>query len=84
MRLEDLLGRTPVQLDTEGLTALFGGQTVLVTGAGGSIGAELCRQVARLGAARLVCVDVSEFATYRLEQELRRFIEDELKRLSFL
>jgi FlaA1/EpsC-like NDP-sugar epimerase len=45
---------------------------VLVTGAGGSIGAELCRQVARLGAARLVCVDVSEFATYRLEQELRR------------
>lgn len=72
VRLEDLLGRTPVQLDTEGLTALFGGQTVLVTGAGGSIGAELCRQVARLGAARLVCVDVSEFATYRLEQELRR------------
>ena len=72
VRLEDLLGRTPVQLDAQGLAALFSGQTVLVTGAGGSIGAELCRQVARLGASRLVCVDVSELATYQLEQALRR------------
>ena len=72
VRLEDLLGRTPVQLDTAGLAGLISGATVLVTGAGGSIGAELCRQVARLGAARLVCVDVSEYATYRLEQELRQ------------
>lgn len=51
---------------------MFTGQTVLVTGAGGSIGAELCRQVARLGVARLVCVDVSEYATYTLEQEPAR------------
>jgi len=72
VRLEDLLGRTPVQLDEQGLAGLFSGQTVLVTGAGGSIGAELCRQVARFGAARLVCVDVSEYASYRLEQELQR------------
>ena len=72
LQLEDLLGRTPVQLDAAGLAALFSGQTVLVTGAGGSIGAELCRQVARLGVARLVCVDVSEYATYRLEQQLRQ------------
>ena len=72
LRLEDLLGRTPVQLDAAGLAALFSGRTVLVTGAGGSIGAELCRQVARLGVARLVCVDVSEYATYQLEQELRQ------------
>ncbi len=72
VRLEDLLGRTPVQLDAPGLTGLFSGQTVLVTGAGGSIGSELCRQVARLGAARLVCVDVSELAIYQLEQALRR------------
>ena len=72
VRLEDLLGRTPVQLDAAGLAGLISGATVLVTGAGGSIGAELCRQVARLGAARLVCVDVSEYATYRLEQELRQ------------
>ena len=72
VRLEDLLGRTPVQLDAAGLAGLFSGATVLVTGAGGSIGSELCRQVARLGVARLVCVDVSEYATYRLERELRQ------------
>jgi len=71
IELEDLLGRTPVQLDVAGLAELFSGQTVLVTGAGGSIGSELCRQVARLGVMRLVCVDVSEFAAYQLEQELR-------------
>ena len=69
--LEDLLGRTPVQLDVAGLAEMISGQTVLVTGAGGSIGSELCRQIARLGAARLVCVDVSEYAIYALEQELR-------------
>lgn len=71
IELEDLLGRTPVQLDVAGLSDLFSGQTVLVTGAGGSIGSELCRQIARLGVGRLVCVDVSEFAAYQLEQELR-------------
>ncbi len=71
IELEDLLGRAPVQLDVAGLSAMVSGQTVLVTGAGGSIGSELCRQIARLGAARLVCVDVSEYAIYQLEQELR-------------
>ena len=72
VRVEDLLGRAPVQLDERGLSDLLRGQAVLVTGAGGSIGSELCRQVARFGLARLVCVDVSEYATYVLEQELRR------------
>jgi FlaA1/EpsC-like NDP-sugar epimerase len=71
IELEDLLGRTPVQLDEAGLADLLSGQTVMVTGAGGSIGSELCRQVARFGAARLVCVDISEYAIYQLEQELR-------------
>jgi FlaA1/EpsC-like NDP-sugar epimerase len=71
IELEDLLGRTPVQLDEAGLAELLSGQTVLVTGAGGSIGSELCRQVARFGVGHLVCVDVSEFAIYQLEQELR-------------
>ncbi|MCJ0764268.1 polysaccharide biosynthesis protein [Variovorax terrae] len=71
VELEDLLGRLPVQLDVAGLADLFSGQTVLVTGAGGSIGSELCRQIARFGVGRLVCVDVSEFAIYQLEQELR-------------
>jgi FlaA1/EpsC-like NDP-sugar epimerase len=71
IELEDLLGRDSVQLDVAGLADLFSGQTVLVTGAGGSIGSELCRQIARFGVARLVCVDVSEIAVYQLEQELR-------------
>jgi FlaA1/EpsC-like NDP-sugar epimerase len=69
--IEDLLGRGAVELDLRGLSELFAGKTVLVSGAGGSIGSELCRQTARFGAARLVCIDVSEIAVYRLEQELR-------------
>lgn len=72
IELEDLLGRAPVALDVAGLAELFSGQTVLVTGAGGSIGSELCRQIARFGAGRLVCVDVSEYGIYQLEQELQR------------
>ncbi len=71
IELDDLLGRAPVALDEKGLSQLIAGQTVLVTGAGGSIGSELCRQIARFGVARLVCVDVSEYALYQLEQELR-------------
>ncbi|MBI5279353.1 MAG: polysaccharide biosynthesis protein [Burkholderiales bacterium] len=71
IELEDLLGRPPVQLDVAGLSQLFSGQTVLVTGAGGSIGSELCRQIARFGVGKLVCLDVSEYAIYQLEQELR-------------
>jgi FlaA1/EpsC-like NDP-sugar epimerase len=71
LRLEDLLSRPPVELDSSGLAELFSGHSVLVTGAGGSIGAELCRQAARLGAAELVCIDISEIAIYQLEQELR-------------
>jgi FlaA1/EpsC-like NDP-sugar epimerase len=72
IELEDLLGRDPVALDVAGLAELFSGQVVLVTGAGGSIGSELCRQIARFGVGRLVCVDVSEFNIYQLEQELRQ------------
>ena len=71
VELDDLLGREPVQLDVRGLADLFSGATVLVTGAGGSIGSELCRQIARFGVARLVCVDMSEYAIYLLEQEMR-------------
>ncbi len=70
VELEDLLGRDPVQLDVRGLSEILSGQTVLVTGAGGSIGSELCRQIARFGVARLICLDMSEFNVYQLEQEL--------------
>jgi FlaA1/EpsC-like NDP-sugar epimerase len=67
---EDLLGREPVQLDEAGIELTLQGKTVLITGAGGSIGAELCRQVARFHPARLVLVELSEFNLYRIEQEL--------------
>src|SRR5260370_1281073 len=71
IELDDLLGRDPVQLDEAGLHAFIDGKTVLVTGAGGSIGAELCRQIARFGPARIVLLENSEFALYAIEQEFR-------------
>jgi FlaA1/EpsC-like NDP-sugar epimerase len=67
---EDLLGREPVQLDEAGIDACLHGKTVLITGAGGSIGSELCRQVARYGPARLVLYELSEFNLYSIEQDL--------------
>lgn len=72
IELEDLLGRDSVQLDVKTLAELFSGKTVMISGAGGSIGSELCRQVARLGVARMVCIDSSEIAIYKLEQDLRQ------------
>jgi FlaA1/EpsC-like NDP-sugar epimerase len=67
---EDLLGREPVQLDEAGIGARCSGKVVLITGAGGSIGSELCRQVARYRPARLVLYELSEFNLYTIEQEL--------------
>ncbi len=70
VELDDLLGRDPVQLDDAGLHALLTGKTVLVTGAGGSIGSELCRQIMRFDPRTLVLFELSEFALYNMEQEL--------------
>ncbi|MFZ5548519.1 MAG: polysaccharide biosynthesis protein [Pseudomonadota bacterium] len=79
---EDLLGREPVQLDEAGIGGTLRGKTVLVTGAGGSIGSELCRQVARFGPARLVLYELSEFNLYAVEQDLgERFPGLELVRV---
>ena len=66
----DLLGREPVQLDEAGIAGVLAGKTVLITGAGGSIGSELCRQVARFKPSRLVLYELSEFNLYTIEQDL--------------
>ncbi|MBW8328795.1 MAG: polysaccharide biosynthesis protein [Thiobacillus sp.] len=70
IELDDLLGRDPVQLDDSGLHQLLTGRVVMVTGAGGSIGSELCRQIARFSPAKLVLFEQSELALYAMEQEL--------------
>ncbi|MBL8327715.1 MAG: polysaccharide biosynthesis protein [Rubrivivax sp.] len=67
---QDLLGREPVQLDEAGIGQLVHGRTVLITGGGGSIGSELCRQVAHYGPGRLVLYELSEFNLYAIDQEL--------------
>jgi FlaA1/EpsC-like NDP-sugar epimerase len=67
---EDLLGREPVVLDEGGISECLNGKIVLITGAGGSIGSELCRQVARYGPSKMVLYELSEFALYTIEQEL--------------
>jgi FlaA1/EpsC-like NDP-sugar epimerase len=69
IELDDLLGRDPVRLDSAGLSGWLEDKTVLVTGAGGSIGAELCRQLARFRPKLLVLFELNEYALYLVEQE---------------
>jgi FlaA1/EpsC-like NDP-sugar epimerase len=68
--IEDLLGRDAVELDMDLVLKFVQGKRVLVTGAGGSIGSELCRQLARLGPAQISLVERAEFALFSIEQEL--------------
>ncbi|MBM3678131.1 MAG: polysaccharide biosynthesis protein, partial [Actinobacteria bacterium] len=72
VQVEDVLGREPVVVDLEAISGYLAGEVVLVTGAGGSIGAELCRQIARIGPARLVLLDHSEPALFEIDRELSR------------
>ena len=76
VEVEDLLGREPVEVDVDAIASYVKDKIVLVTGAGGSIGSELCRQLARTGPTRIVMVDQAESALYEIERELvdeRRF-----------
>jgi len=68
VEIEDLLGRDPVEIDSAHVSTLLRGTTVLVTGAGGSIGSELCHQLVRFAPARVVLVETSEYALYKIEQ----------------
>lgn len=74
--IDDLLGRDPVSLDWGAIRAGLAGKRVLVTGGGGSIGAELCRQIARLDPAGLVVLDSSEYNLYRVDYDLRAEFHD--------
>ncbi|MDI3261205.1 MAG: nucleoside-diphosphate sugar epimerase/dehydratase [Fulvimonas sp.] len=69
--IEDLLGRDAIELDWTSIRETLSGRRVLVTGGGGSIGSELCRQVCRLGAQALTVVEMCEYNLYRISQELR-------------
>lgn len=69
IELDDLLGRAPVVLDTEGLHDLLTGKIVLITGAGGSIGSELCRQIMAFNPGQLVLLEVNELALYTVQEE---------------
>ncbi|MEO8738538.1 MAG: polysaccharide biosynthesis protein, partial [Casimicrobiaceae bacterium] len=71
VELDDLIARDPVVLDSAGLSEWLGGRVAMVTGAGGSIGAELCLQIARFGPERLVLFDISEYALYQVQQALQ-------------
>ncbi len=70
VRVEDILGREPVHMEVERVGAYLAGQVVMVTGAGGSIGGELCRQIARVGPRKLILVDHAEDNLFEISREL--------------
>jgi FlaA1/EpsC-like NDP-sugar epimerase len=72
VRLEDLLRRAPVSMDLEGVAAYLTGKVILITGAGGSIGSEVCRQIARFGPARLLLLGHGEDSLHQILMELQR------------
>lgn len=76
VEIEDLLGRDPVQLDSDRISRMIRGRVVLVTGAGGSIGSELCRQAARFRPRALILVEQAENALFHIHRELRRSFPD--------
>lgn len=76
VKIEDLLGRQPVSIDTEHVQTMLADKTVLITGAGGSIGSEICRQLATFSPKRLILLEANEFALYMIEQWLSQHEPD--------
>jgi len=74
--IDDLLGREPVSLKWHSIREGLSGKRVMITGGGGSIGSELCRQIARLNPVELIVVDNSEYSLYRIDHELRRDFQE--------
>ena len=72
IEIEDLLGREPVDLDNSGIKNLIKDKVIMITGAGGSIGSELCRQIAKFKPNKIICFDISEYALYQLQSEFSR------------
>ena len=71
VHIEDLLGRDPVELDTDAIGKVLKGKRIVVTGAGGTIGSEMCRQIARYAPERLILVEQAENALFEIDRELR-------------
>ena len=80
LNIEDLLGRPQASLDRDSMAALIGGRRVLVTGAGGTIGSELCRQIAAFNPATIVLLDNSEYQLYSIDMEIGEKAPDILRR----
>ena len=78
VKIDDLLGREPVVFNDAEMVRLLRGHTIMVTGGGGSIGSELCRQIAKRGPKRLIVVDIYENNAYDLQQELKLDYGDKL------
>ena len=78
LSIEDLLGRKEIKLDNQGISSLINSSVVLVTGAGGSIGSEICRQVAKYTPAKLILMDISENSIYDLHNELEYLVDEKL------
>lgn len=76
VQVEDLLGREPVELDINGISEYVSGKTVLVTGAGGSIGSEICRQICKFNPRKLVLVGHGENSIYHIDMELRKIYQN--------
>lgn len=77
IEIEDLLGREPITLSNDNIEELIKGQTILVTGGGGSIGSELCRQIAKFNPSKLIIFDIYENNLYNIEMELKQNHYDE-------